>query len=199
MLVMLADKVVTSTDILHLVASLPKLEMLTLDFEGRYTVWHMHYVESGLNENVLAKAGASNRFFGNLHHLMKLELEQIDDEDDIMVEFACDLINGLPNLQTLKMIPAESVVRVPGVPPPDVSKIVCNIKGNLKLQYVEFECFNSKIDERFIESLLACSPLLKKMVIRGGCYGHHNRVCCAFAKKWLKLIRASPIAEIHLR
>ncbi|KAI3730103.1 hypothetical protein L6452_18779 [Arctium lappa] len=174
----LGDMVVTSSDIIQLVGSLPKLETLNVDF-------------------ILAKAaGDGKRLSANLRRLKTLELIGIDLEDDIMVECACDLINGLPNLQTLKMIHVTPCFLLRGGGLLDYSKLVWSIKGNLQLQYVKFECFSgSQIELHFIKSLLAYSPLLKEMVIIEEMCGRrrHNNSC----RELLKLHRASPIAELH--
>ncbi|KAI3719920.1 hypothetical protein L6452_20826 [Arctium lappa] len=173
---MLGDYVVTSSDILQLVGSLPKLEKLKLNFRGCM---------------MLAKAGARETLLANLHCLKMLALKKIDFKDHIMLECAYDLINGLPNLQTLKMTHATSS--------PDYLKVPCSIKGNLQLQYVDFGCLCCEENEVcFIESVLAYSPLLKKMVIKDVCDCHFEDDSWSLPRKLLKLHRASPIAEIHL-
>ena len=73
--------------------------------------------------------------------------------------------------------------------------------GQLQLRNVELYVLRgSKDEECMIKSLLACSPLLKKIVIKaespevfGDDHGDSD-----FATKLLKLHRASPIAEIDL-
>ncbi|KAI3719921.1 hypothetical protein L6452_20827 [Arctium lappa] len=125
---MLGDYVVTSSDIIQLVGSLPKLENLNLNF-GEY--------------------------------------------------------------ETLKMTHATSWA-------PDYLEVPCSIKGILQLQYVEFGCLCCEENELcFIESVLAYSPLLKKMVIEDVCDCHYEDDIWSLPRKLLKLHRASPIAEIH--
>ena len=73
--------------------------------------------------------------------------------------------------------------------------------GQLQLRYVWlFSIRGSKNEECMIKSLLACSPLLKNIVITADSpevFGddHGDSV---FATKLLKLHRASPTAQIDL-
>ncbi|PWA40977.1 F-box domain, FBD domain, Leucine-rich repeat domain, L domain-like protein [Artemisia annua] len=120
--------------------------------------------------------------------LEKLALYNVDFKSKIMVSFALELIQSSPNLRSLTII-AERSNAVPA------SEIDYSRMGQLKLQKVQLCVITGlKQEEYFIKSLLACSPLLKTMVIES--YSRHGE--SDFAMKLLKLHRASPIAEIDL-
>lgn len=88
------------------------------------------------------------------------------------------------------------------VPPPTLcsSELVDYSRtGQLQLRSVMLNNIRGTDNELFLmKTLLACSPLLKKMVIfvNSSQFFDGARGCLMFATKLLKLHRASPIAEI---
>lgn len=68
--------------------------------------------------------------------------------------------------------------------------------GQLQLQNVSALCLRGLENELcLIKSLLACSPLLKKMTIRSNSQVFGGQLM--LAKRLLTLHRASPVAEIE--
>ncbi|PWA40978.1 F-box domain, FBD domain, Leucine-rich repeat domain, L domain-like protein [Artemisia annua] len=128
--------------------------------------------------------------------LKKLNLFGIDFSSETMVSFAVELICACPNLLSLNIKTAIQDAFPPGSSEVDYSRM-----GQLQLRNVGlYSIRGSKNEECMIKSLLACSPLLKKIVITadspevfGDDHGDSD-----FATKLLKLHRASPIAEIDL-
>ncbi|GKE60415.1 putative F-box-like domain superfamily protein [Tanacetum coccineum] len=128
--------------------------------------------------------------------LKTLRLYEKNFSNRTMVSYAIDLICGSPNLETLLIkgtyeddVPAAAVSSLEV----DFSRM-----GQLQLREVEFHfvtCIKNEVC--LMKSLLACSPLLNKMLINpklpkvfGGDDGKRKFV------KELMLHRASPIAEI---
>ncbi|KAI3719919.1 hypothetical protein L6452_20825 [Arctium lappa] len=180
----LGHKTITHSDFFQLLGFFPKLEKLDLNF--------------GLCK-LLTEAGASTRFSSTLPCLKSIQLDGIDFNNRFMVLYVWDLIKGSSNLQTLKMKVTHLKEDDDVSPPPVGSReIDCGIIGKLQLRRVELHSIkDSEIDVCFIKSLLASSSLLEKMVIHK-LYGFDVEEKYTFAKKLLKLHRASPIAEIDL-
>ncbi|XP_076885274.1 F-box/FBD/LRR-repeat protein At1g13570-like isoform X2 [Bidens hawaiensis] len=169
----------TSSTIIELLGSLPKLQELELNFLG-----------CKLIEGV-ANKGLSIAF----PCLMALKLSCIDLLKGMKLSCAFELIRSCPNLQTLEITASNSRADSP-------TQVVqvddYNTTGLLQLRSVTFECLKGSENElRLIKYLLACSPFLQKIVIRP----HSSSTIkpyekLKFASKLLKLHRASPVAEI---
>lgn len=72
-----------------------------------------------------------------------------------------------------------------------------NTMGLLRLQSVIFTYYEASVnDECMVKYLLACSPSLKKIVIRSELLGSHENVMDA--TKVLKFHRASPEVDINV-
>ncbi|XP_076923381.1 F-box/FBD/LRR-repeat protein At5g22700-like [Bidens hawaiensis] len=102
--------------------------------------------------------------------------------------------SNFPNLQTVEIV----ATRYPEAASP--SHVNYNTTRLLQLQSVTFEYFKGSENELcFIKYLLACSPFLKRMVVH-----HHMLLSLSFeekfmfARKLLKLHRASPVVDIDL-
>lgn len=73
--------------------------------------------------------------------------------------------------------------------------------GHLQLQEVILKAIrDSKNEVCLIKSLLACSPVLERMIIYSGLSSEHSneKRKLTFALRLLALHRASPVAEILL-
>ncbi|GJR77131.1 putative RNA-directed DNA polymerase, partial [Tanacetum coccineum] len=126
--------------------------------------------------------------------LKTLRLCSLNIRSDIMVSFVTDMICGFPNLETLTIngeyhyndhVPETSVRS---------TELNCSKMGQLQLREVLIGSIMGLENEiSLIKFILACSPLLKNMLIftRKVLGGE-----LMFAKKLLKLHRASPVAEI---
>ncbi|GJT28915.1 F-box/FBD/LRR-repeat protein-like protein [Tanacetum coccineum] len=141
--------------------------------------------------------------------ILSFSLRELDNN---VIKCSCifRLVGFLPKLQelglTLLMGETLEIMAIyeNDVPPPAIcfSEIHCNSMGRLQLRSVEFtHVRGSKNEICLIEWLLASSPLLEKMVIHfdpivvfGGDDGKYK-----FARKLLKLQRASPIAQLKLK
>nr|GEW87176.1 hypothetical protein [Tanacetum cinerariifolium] len=171
--------IITSSSIFQLVGYFPKLQELNLNFWKRKL-----------------SADAEMSVLTALPYLKTLRLYEIDFSNAVMVSFAIDLICGLPNVETL-LIKAgyedDVPVHVVSSSKVDFSKL--KLLQLRKVEIVSVRC--TEIEICWMESLLACSPLLKKMVISP----ESSNVFFAddgereFAKA-LKQHRASPVAEI---
>ncbi|MFS8028251.1 putative FBD domain, leucine-rich repeat domain superfamily, F-box-like domain superfamily [Helianthus anomalus] len=168
----------SSSSILELVGSLPKLQELHLNFE---------------NCDDLTEGGDRKRFSADFPCLKVLKLSSLILDNGMELFCAFELIRSFTNLQTLE------ITAVPNDwdfgPPPHINY---DATGLLQLRSVKFECVKGSENELcLIKFLLASSPFLKKFVIhRHSHIASHERMM--FAKKLLMLHRASPAAEIDL-
>ncbi|GJV65732.1 F-box/FBD/LRR-repeat protein-like protein [Tanacetum coccineum] len=166
----------TTSSILQLMGGFQQLQDLYLDFR---------------NCKLLAD-DAEKRVPTSLPCLKKLSLCDVDFSSAIMVSFAVELICGSPYLETL-VIWAKYEDDV--LPP--AAEVDFSIMGQLQLQNVSALCLRGLVNELcLIKSLLACSPLLKKMTVRSNSKVFGGQLM--LAKRLLTLHRASPIAEIKL-
>ncbi|KAD4982979.1 hypothetical protein E3N88_19650 [Mikania micrantha] len=163
-----------------LLGLLPKLQELDLDFARcKFT-----------------DDGAKKRPPTALPYLKVLNLSTIALGNGIMLSCAFDVIRSSPNLQTLKITASDlDADRTPEIYPPDVDY---NTVGLLQLQSVVFNYYEGSENEVWlIKYLLACSPFLQKIVI-SPCSIIMSDEKLKFARKLLKLHRASPIVDIVL-
>nr|XP_043638530.1 uncharacterized protein LOC122609568 [Erigeron canadensis] len=180
----LDTRTLTGSSIFQLVGSFSKLQEVDLVF---------------LNCKLLAEAGAKKRVTTTFPCLQTLRLRSIDCNKDIEVSLVLKMICCSPKLQKL-LILGTSENDVPPVAPCS-SDLDDTTMSQSQLQSVVFACSKgSKFEVYLIKSLLACSPLLKKIAVGlnsslvvGGADGKLQ-----FAEKLLKLHRASPVAEIDL-
>ncbi|XP_076926131.1 F-box/FBD/LRR-repeat protein At1g13570-like isoform X2 [Bidens hawaiensis] len=165
----------SSSTIIELLGSLPKLQQLELNFLG-----------CKLIEGV-ANKGLSIAF----PCLMALKLSCIDLLKGMKLSCAFELIRSCPNLQTLEITASNSHADSP-------LQLDYSTTGLLQLRNVTFECLTGSENElRLIKYLLASSPFLQKIVIRlrsSSMITPDEKL--KFASKLLKLHRASPVAEI---
>ncbi|KAJ0837883.1 putative F-box domain-containing protein [Helianthus annuus] len=174
--------VISSTIFFELLGVLPKLQELYLEF------LQCKFLEDG----------AKKRSPTTFPCLKTLKLSAIDLENGIMLSCAFEMIKSFPNLQTLEIIVTptyEDDAPKAAICSLDVDY---NTLGMLQLRSVVFTYSNASESEVcLIKYLLACSPFLKKIVIRP-----HNGLALSeqmmFAKKLLKLHRASPDVDINL-
>ncbi|GJR44234.1 putative F-box-like domain superfamily protein, partial [Tanacetum coccineum] len=156
--------------------NLPKLEGLSLDFG---------------NCKLLDK-----RVPTAFSYLKTLKLYQMDFSSSVMVSCVFGMIFGSSNLQTLKI----TATYKNAVQPTAIcsSEVDYNTIGKTQLRNVVLtSIWGSVYDLCLIKSLLAGSPLLKKMVIcarPSEMFGGERE----FTTKLLKLHRASPIAGIDI-
>ncbi|KAJ0445027.1 hypothetical protein HanPSC8_Chr16g0740681 [Helianthus annuus] len=140
--------------------------------------------------------GAKKRSPTTFPCLKTLKLSAIDLENGNMLSCAFEMIKSFPNLQTLEITPTYY-----GDAP---KAAICsldvdyNTLGMLQLRSVVFTYSKASESEVcLIKYLLACSPFLKKIVIRPhSCLALSEQMM--FAKKLLKLHRASPDVDINL-
>nr|XP_043623598.1 uncharacterized protein LOC122595319 [Erigeron canadensis] len=171
----------TSSRVIQLVASFPKLEELRLNFGITF----------------LTEAGGNKMDYVLIATFpcpKTLKLRFIDLASDIMASYVLKMIRSSPNLQTLNIwveffddVPHHAL---------SSSDLDCSTMGMLQLQsavFVGSDCSENKV--YLTKFLLACSPLLKEIVI-----GIHPskkvNESHKFSTKLLKLHRASPVAEI---
>ncbi|XP_076918217.1 F-box/FBD/LRR-repeat protein At1g13570-like [Bidens hawaiensis] len=163
---------VSSYNIFELLDSLPKLQGLHLGFHGYK----------------LTEGGAKKRFPTAFPSLKTLKLLGIDIGNGVNFSFAFELIKSSPNLQTLVIFAIQQ--EADPIPIPEVEYNIT------ELQSVELRNFKGSENEVYlIKYLFACSPLLKRIVIRP-----HVSLApgeqLMFTRKLLKLRRASALAEI---
>ncbi|PWA87359.1 leucine-rich repeat domain, L domain-like protein [Artemisia annua] len=159
---------------------LPKLEGLSLDYR---------------NCKLLEEAGAKS-LSPVFPYLKTLNLYRMDFFSAITVSSAIGMIFGSPNLQTLKITAAyENAAQPTAI---CSSEVDYNTIVKTRLRTVVLTSIRGSVNDLcLIKSLLAGSPLLKKIVISARpseMYGGER----GFTTKLLKLHRASPIAEIDL-
>ncbi|KAM0047800.1 putative F-box-like domain superfamily protein [Helianthus debilis subsp. tardiflorus] len=177
-------------------AKLANLKLLSMAL--RYIVKITN--SSGILE-LLTEGGTEKSFCTTFPCLKTFTLLRIDLCNGIVLSCALELISSFSNLQTLKIRAPHS----DDEPTPTVcsSDVDFNTMGLLQLQSVDISSF--KVSENavcLIKYLLVCSPLLKSIVVRPQYSRFHSRLHSderfKFARKLLKLHRASPIAEIDL-
>ncbi|KAJ0683233.1 putative F-box domain, leucine-rich repeat domain superfamily, F-box-like domain superfamily [Helianthus annuus] len=176
----LYDKlVIKSSIIFDLLGVLPKLQELYLEFLC------CEFLEDG----------AKKRSPTTFPCLKTLKLLAIDLENGIMLSCAFEMIKSFPNLQTLEITPNYYRDEKAAICSLDVDY---NTLGMLQLRSVVFTYIKASESEVcLIKYLLACSPFLKKIVIRPhSCLVLGEQMM--FAKKLLKLHRASPDVDINL-
>nr|XP_043636497.1 F-box/FBD/LRR-repeat protein At1g13570-like isoform X3 [Erigeron canadensis] len=174
----------TSSSIFQLVGSFSKLQEVILVF---------------LNCKLLAEAGATKGITTTFPCLEILRLWSVDCNKDIEVSLVLKMICCSPKLQKLQIVGTYEN----DVPPiaPCSSDFNDNTMWRSQLRSVVFACSKgSKSEIYLIKTLLACSPLLKKIAIGLNTSlmvdGADGRL--QFAEKLLKLHRASTMAEIDL-
>ncbi|GJX02984.1 putative F-box-like domain superfamily protein [Tanacetum coccineum] len=185
-----ATTTITSSNIFQL-TSLPKLEELTLNFECC---------------KLLAEANAKKKVPAAFLCLKTLTLYGLSFRDNVMVSFIVEMICGSPNLQ---MLVTRASHRLRILPWERCSlDLDSNTMGLLQLQSVVFQsvvfeyfpCSENELS--LIKFILARSPLLKNISIRlinrprSDDETQRVKYNWEFARKLLKLHRASPTAEI---
>ncbi|KAI3796247.1 hypothetical protein L1987_38914 [Smallanthus sonchifolius] len=172
--------ITNSNTIFELLGFLPKLQELDLDFvKCKFT-----------------EGGAKKRSPTAFLCLKALKLSTIDLDDGIMLSCAFELIRSFPNLQTLEIKASDW----DDGPTPATCSIDLdyNTMGLLQLQSVVFTYLKGSENEVcLIKYLLGCSPFLKKIVIRHRSFLLSDEKL-VFARKLLKLHRASPVVDIDL-
>nr|GEV23660.1 F-box/FBD/LRR-repeat protein At1g13570-like [Tanacetum cinerariifolium] len=158
----------------------PKLEELTLDFC-----------------KCKAKTIAENRVSSSVLFCVKsLTLRNVDFRSGIEASSIFQLIFSSPNLLTLEI---EATFETEG--PQSALNYDFASMRQLQLQSVYLQFIrDSKNEVCLIKSLLACSPVLQKMVLFFVPYplsAQEDKAKLAFALKLLKLKRTSPIAQIE--
>ncbi|XP_022020403.1 F-box/FBD/LRR-repeat protein At1g13570 isoform X2 [Helianthus annuus] len=170
--------ITSSGTIFELVGSLPKLQELHLGF---------HYC-------TLREGGAKKTCPTVFPCLKALKLSCICLDNGMKLSCAFELIRSFPNLQILEIARELDDISTSAICSPEVDY---NTTTLLHLRSVMFECLKGSENELcLIKYLLACSPFLKKIVIRCSFIGSDEKFM--FAKKLLMLHRASPVAEIDL-
>ncbi|GJV85630.1 F-box/FBD/LRR-repeat protein-like protein [Tanacetum coccineum] len=147
---------------------------------------------------LLEDTNACKRFNTVMPCLKTLHLWRVDFASSITTLNVFQLIFGSPNLKTIKI---ETAYKDKSPPTSlDFSEADFAAMGQLQLQSVSLgNIRDSKNEVCLIKSLLACSPLLKRIIIYGFSSEHSDENGkLTFALKLLKLHRASPIAEILL-
>ncbi|GKD07291.1 F-box/FBD/LRR-repeat protein-like protein [Tanacetum coccineum] len=180
---------ITRSTIFRLMSFFPKLQKFDLDI-----------VNCKLLSDTEKRAPTS------FPYLKALTLKQIDFSSEVMTSLAIEFICASPNLETLWI----SGTWKNDVPPPTdyTTEVKCISFGQLRQlrDVVLGSCRGLENEVCFIKSLLACSPVLKRMsVIFSSVYsnqvlGSHDRdrEKLRFAKELLTFHRASPVAEIFL-
>ncbi|KAJ0823179.1 putative F-box domain, FBD domain, leucine-rich repeat domain superfamily [Helianthus annuus] len=174
--------IANSSSIFDLVRFLPKLQELDLDFE----------------KCEFTEGGPEKRFPTTFSSLKTLKVSTIDLCNGIMLSCAFELIKSFPNLQTLEITTTShrDVGPTPAICSPDLDY---NSMELLQLQSVVFTYFKASENEVcLIKFLLAYSPFLKKIVIHPhSCLSLDEKL--VYARKLLKLHRASPVIDIDVR
>ncbi|GKC68598.1 F-box/FBD/LRR-repeat protein-like protein [Tanacetum coccineum] len=173
------ETIITSSSIFQIIGLFPKLQKLNLNFWKRKL-----------------SADAEMNILTALPYLKTLRLYEIDFSNEIMVSCVIDLLRGFSHLETL-LIKAAYEDDDPALAISSSKAYFCKL-GRLHLRKVTFVLISCTENEVcLMKSLLACSPLLKKMVISpkssemfGGDDGERKFVA------ELMLHRASPVAKI---
>ncbi|XP_076919829.1 F-box/FBD/LRR-repeat protein At1g13570-like [Bidens hawaiensis] len=158
---------VSSYNIFELLDSLPKLQVLHLNFK----------------DYKLTKGGAKKRFPAAFPSLKALKLYRIDLCNGENLSCAFELIKSCPNLQTLEILAIQQ--EADPIPIPEVEY---NITGLKSVELINLK--GSENEVHLIKYLFACSPLLKMIVIRPR-YSLAPGEQLMFARKLLMLRRAS--------
>ncbi|XP_076927940.1 uncharacterized protein LOC143591686 [Bidens hawaiensis] len=172
---------ISSDRIFELVGFLPKLQELHLDFVRCKII----------------DGGAKRRFPITFPSLKTLKLTSIDLDSGPSLSCAFEMISSFPNLQTLE-------ISAYGLGVADSTQAFCSLEIDyntmalLRLQSVVFTYSTTSENEVcLIKYLLVFSPYLKKIVIRprtSPSSGDQFK----FARKLVKLHRASPVVDIDL-
>ncbi|KAJ0439787.1 putative FBD domain, leucine-rich repeat domain superfamily [Helianthus annuus] len=174
------DNTLSSSTIFELLGFLPKIQQLHLDF-----LWCK-----------LTEDAAKKRFPTNFPSLKTLKLTRIDLSNKITLSFAFELLRSFQNLQILEITTSD----LDDSPTPEICSLEVdyNTMGLLKLRSVVFTYYKGSENELcLVKYLLACSPFLKKSVIRPYSFLESD-VKFMFARKLLKLHRASSAVDIGL-
>ncbi|XP_071712016.1 F-box/FBD/LRR-repeat protein At1g13570-like [Rutidosis leptorrhynchoides] len=182
-LCMLDTTELTSSLVFHVLGHLSKLQTLYLDI---------------CNCKFIRDSGTENWVRTSLSRLKTLGINPIDFGSDTMLSFVIDMIWGSPELETLEIIGAY----IDSVSQPALCASVFNriSTAQLQLRFMKFYYFRGSENAIYlIKNLLACSPLLKEIVI-------HPNDCTIFssheklmdAKKLLKLQLGSSAAEVNI-
>ncbi|KAK9051164.1 hypothetical protein SSX86_027790 [Deinandra increscens subsp. villosa] len=170
--------------------------MLSSAFEMIRSSPSLHTLEISSADSYCNEDGERKRSPATFPCLKTLKLSNIDLGSDIMVSFSFDIIRSSPNLQTLEITAGYWGVSSPlAICSPDVDY---NALGLLQLRSVIFtDLKHSENEVVWIKYLLACSPFLEKICI------HlepdlSSDAKLMFAKKLLKLHRASAVVDIDL-
>ncbi|XP_071735722.1 F-box/FBD/LRR-repeat protein At1g13570-like isoform X2 [Rutidosis leptorrhynchoides] len=173
---------ITSLDIIQLMCLLTKLQELNLDFN------ECKFIAEAPDVPVDQKV--PNTFLC----LRDLKLSHVDFGCDNFVSFVIEMISGSPNLHTLEI----RVTYDYDFTTYTRSSLVfdCSKMGPLQLQNVVIDDSRGSANEaQLIKYILACSPLLKKIVINSYDTGKKFWL----AKKLLTFHRVSPVAQIYLK
>ncbi|KAK1425508.1 hypothetical protein QVD17_20860 [Tagetes erecta] len=163
--------------VFELVGSFPKLQELDLSFAGCK----------------LTEGGVIERCPATFPSLTTLKLSNIYLGNEMKLSYVMEVLRCFPNLQTLEIRTIRS--KPVSTPRRCFPEADYNTMGLLQLQNAEFEVFTgSDYEVCLIKYILARSPFLKKIAIRL----EYKNVERLFARKLLKLHRASPVAEIDL-
>nr|XP_043626684.1 uncharacterized protein LOC122598149 isoform X2 [Erigeron canadensis] len=127
--------------------------------------------------------------------LKTLTLCGMDFSSVSMLACAFGILFRCPNLQILYIIAIyENFALPPAIFPPEVD---CSTMGQLQLRNVFLVSIKGLDDEVcLIKYMLACSPMLKSIVIKSSIESNDGNEKYKLATKLLKLHRASPMAEI---
>ncbi|KAK9051169.1 hypothetical protein SSX86_027795 [Deinandra increscens subsp. villosa] len=172
---------IRSSIIFELAGCLPQLQELHLDF------WYTEFIVD------VAKRGLPVTF----PCVKTLSISRINVGTGMNSLCALEIISSFPNLQSFeiretKWLFLQNIVPTTGVHLPEVDY---STTGLLQLRSVVLGVVIGSDDELcLIEHVLARSPFLKKIVI----HYHSEYDEPLFARKLLKLHRASPLAEIDL-
>ncbi|GJW06049.1 F-box/FBD/LRR-repeat protein-like protein [Tanacetum coccineum] len=176
---------ITSSSLFQL-TSLPKLQELTLDF----------YMCEMLADDVAQKKVPTA-----FPCLKNLKIYEVYFHRDIQTSCVIDMICGSPNLQTL-VIKADEGLDNPHTAVTYSLRLNCNTTRLPQLQNVVLSGFRGLRNEVcLMKFILACSPLLKKIVIKV------HKICkerySGFSLRWISEVLdghiASPEAEIDIR
>ncbi|KAM0035528.1 putative FBD domain-containing protein [Helianthus debilis subsp. tardiflorus] len=142
-------------------------------------------------KSLLTEGGARKKFPTAFPSLKAINLTRIGFSNGVMLSFALETIRHFSNLQTLEITGIMHHICFDPVP-------VLEVEYNMmELRSVVFNDFKGSENEVYLlKYFLACSLSLKKIVIHpdwSPALGEQFKL----AKKFLKLHRASPIAEIH--
>ncbi|KAK9078028.1 hypothetical protein SSX86_002085 [Deinandra increscens subsp. villosa] len=172
--------IISSQTIFELLDSLPKLQELDLDFIM------CKFIE----------AGAKKRFPTIFPCLKTLKLSRIDLENGIKLACVFQMIMSFPNLQMLDIESSDWDCKpTPATCPLEIDYSTMGLQQLQNVVFTYSSCSENEVS--MIKYILACSPFLKKIVIRPHPYPVSDEKFI-FARKLLKLYRASPAVDIDL-